>query len=723
MPSANPALLRVWYGNTTTPPSTKIDGSMYVTTGHGNNLAQLFFDLGGDRYTLMGASLQHTFTVGGVAFDGTQDKSVSIPSYAFATGTTKGTFKVTPSTNGTAGTAFEVAIAGLGSAAYKDTSAFLAANATAVAADKLTKDFTIVNNGTSVAFGTDGQDKTVYIGNDLVVGNGTASSMTTAALTNGSVHLIPLYQSGNNAWTAKRRILISGAGGVSVTASNSGAITITGTTYTHLPNEYALSFSAAGDGATAGAEYDGTADKVISYNSIGAAAANTAITKAEFSGRTLTLTRAAGNLTASIPSNLAVNITGNAATASTAAALDHSFTVSAGSTTVEFDGTQDKSITITYNMLGEVPLSLIPAGARERLFQTALTNTNNTDAAAIAAAIAADQVQAGDVIQVNAGSGVTAAAGNGIGKMYFIYENNGALTYKEFTASTASLAQEAVQLQHSISVTAANAASNGSNLSISFDGTGDKAITIPLATAAHAGLLSAEAQTIAGNKTFNGTITGTSATFSGSITTSEGFVGNLAGRANTAGTAEKVEHTLTFTETAFASDATVANIVFDGSGDKTVGVMRGATATAGGHWGFVPSAPANSGEKMLTGAGTWMAFGATANKGLKYTYDETNNKITFGHSNDAISPRTDLTGLSSDVESAIFTADRAFTVAHVKYDALGHITGAENKSITIKKVTYTPSTAFATEGYEIGKFSDGSTEITLRGGIVWETFS
>jgi hypothetical protein len=102
MPTTNKPLLRVWYGATTTPPTTKVDGSMYVTTGHGNNLAQLYFDLDGERYVLKGGTLDHSFTVGNVTFNGAADRSVDLYTYAFGEGTTNGTFRVTPSLNGTA---------------------------------------------------------------------------------------------------------------------------------------------------------------------------------------------------------------------------------------------------------------------------------------------------------------------------------------------------------------------------------------------------------------------------------------------------------------------------------------------------------------------------------------------------------------------------------------------------------------------------------------------
>lgn len=726
MPTTNKPLLRVWYGATTTPPTTKVDGSMYVTTGHGNNLAQLYFDLDGERYVLKGGTLDHSFTVGNVTFNGAADRSVDLYTYSFGEGTTNGTFRVTPSLNGTAQTAFEVAIHGLGSAAYRDASSFLAANATAVQAAKLSVGLTIYNNSTTgVTFGTDGQDKSVYIGSDLVVGNGTATAMTTTALTNGSVHLIPLYQTGENTWAAKRRIAISGAGGVSVTTSASGAITITGTTYTALPNPNSITFTNDGNGANSGVTYNGSEDKTISYNTIGAAAANTAITAASFGtdNKTLTLTRAAGNITVALPATAAINISGKAATAGTADKVGHTLDLQIGGTSkVTFDGSGDKTFNVTYADLGVIPLQYIPATAQERLYVTALTSTNNTDAKAVAAAISAGSVQAGDVVQVNAGSGVTPGdTGSGIGKMYFIYDNNGTLAYKEFTAGTAATATQADHVGHGLTIVGTGIGTNGANVSVTFNGSEDKTITIPYATASNAGLVSTGTQTFAGDKTFNGKITGTTALFSGSVTsTSGGFIGDLTGKAQTAGTADQVGHSVTFSGTAFTSTDTSA-ITFNGSGDKTVGVFKAATASAAGHWGFVPTPPANSQQKFLTGGGEWWALEGT--RGITCAYDDTTNKITIRHTNDQITPRTDLSGLSTDTTASILTAEKSFTVAHVKYDANGHVTGAENKAFTVAKLTYTANSNFASEGYEIGKFSDGTTEITLRGGVVWETFS
>ena len=734
--NTTPALLRVWYGNTTTPPQTRVEGSMYVTTGHGSGKAQLHFDLGGSRYTIKsGGQLDYSFTVGNVTFNNTEDKSIDIYTYAFGEGGSNGTFRVTPSLNGTAQTAFDVAIKGLGTAAYTDAGAYLAANGTATAANRLTVGLSIYNNSsTAVIFGSDGQDKSVYIGSDLVVGNGTATSMTSAALTNGAVHLIPLYQTGENTWSAKRRIPISGAGGVSVTASNTGAITITGTTYTALPNPYSIEFNNGGSGASSGSTYNGNADLTVSYNTIGAASNASVITGASFDStdnKTLKLARANGSLgdiTVALPTTAAINISGKADTAGTADQLGHGLELQInGTQKAVFNGQSDATFNVTYAQLGEIPLEYIPASARERLFVTALTSTNNTDAKAIGAAITNNDVQAGDVVQVNPGTGVTPGVeGDGSGKMYFIYDNNGTLTYKAFTAGTTAYATLAKQLEHGFSITAKNAKSDNTDLTASFNGLADSSITIPLATGTYAGLLSAAAQTIGGDKTFTGAISGTSATFSNGVVATGGFTGNLSGKATTAGTADQTQCSIEFTGTAFNLDNT-NSITFNGAADKTIGTFTPATAAAAGHWGMVPTPPANSHQKFMTGGATWWTL--AGERGIEAIYDDSTNTVKIRHNKDNITRRNNLVDatlgtLSGDTDVSIFGAnDTTFTIGQVFYDIQGHITSVTNSGLTIKKVTYTPATAFASEGYTFGTFSDGTNDIVIRGGVVWETFS
>ena len=736
MSNANPSLLRVWYGNTTTPPLTQIDGSMYVTTGWGNNLAQLHFDLGGQRYTLKGGTLDHTFTVGGVAFDGSSNAALDTYTYTFGQGSSNGTFKITPYKNGTAQTALDVAIKGLGTAAYTDSTAYLAANGTAVEAQKLSVALSIYNNSnTALVFGDTSANKTIYIGNDLVVGNGTATAMTSSALTNGSVHLIPLYQQNDGTWVAKRHIAVSGTGGVSVTTTATGDILISGTTYSALPNPGTLTFSNAGTGTSPGTVYDGSTNVVLSYHSIGAAAAGTEVTAAAFGNdnKTLTLTKANGNLTVELPSTAAINISGNAATATSAGSVSGTLDLRInGVTQITYNGSNNREFNVSYALLGTIPEQYLPASALERLYVTATTSTNNSDALAIAAAITAQAVQAGDVIQVNGGSGVTnASATDGIGKMYFVYDNNGTLSYKEFTAGTTARALTADKVKSTLTITATQAGANNANLSIAFTGETNKSITIPLATATNAGLISSGTQTIAGDKTFTGKINGANAEFSGSVKATGGFTGNVSGKATTAGTADQVKSTLTFSGTAISAENT-DDITFTGLYNKTIGTFTPATASAAGHWGLVPTPPSGSEKLFMTGGATW--WGISGINRISATYDTTNNLVKIGHSGTAISARTALTDntlgnlTSSNLvvaplkPSANSTAP-SFTLAHVLYDTWGHITGAENKTITFTQISYTPHSQFSSEGYEIGTISDGTTSWTLRGGIVWETFS
>lgn len=668
MPST-PSLLRVWYGNTTTPPTAKVEGSMYVVTGvggtnpAGTKYAALYFDVGNDRYVLKaGGQLDHSFTVGGIEFDGTDDRTVNLKTYGFATGNgSNGTFQVTEYTNGgSTGTTTTVTIKGLKSAAFQESSAFLAAGGTAVEAAKLSCGLSIYNNSsTAIVFGTDGDDKSVYIGNDIVVGNSaSATAMTTASVANNNVYLMSRAQTGASTWAVTKRINIKGANGVTVTAAaTSGAITVTGPT----------------------------------------------------------------------------DITGNAGTADQAKSTQGTLTLKIKSVQeATFDGSENVTFDVTYAKLGEIPVQYVPAAALERLYVTTLTSTNNTDAKAIAAVLALTPavVQAGDVIQVNAGSGVTpAVSGDGSGKMYFLYEDNG-LKYKEFNAGRAVYATEAGKTSSGLTIIAKGAQSSnangnviGSDLSASFDGSDAVTFTIPLATGTYSGLLSHGTQTIGGDKTFTGSITGTSASFSGTVSANQ-FSGQATSaiHANAAG---QVDSALTLGNSNAANDY----ITYDGSDTKAVYKFTGATANAAGKWGFVPT-PAKGDQNKLLGANcAWVAItgGTGTDTGIKVT--RSGNTITVAHNQAAITARENYTDISTDdLTSRPFASGNAqtFTIQSVKYDKLGHITGETTTTLTLPKITCTvdaTSQDALDEGYELVTFNDGANDIIIHGGVIWETFS
>lgn len=109
-------------------------------------------------------------------------------------------------------------------------------------------------------------DTNTHYASKNVVGSATATSNTTAALTNGNVYLNSVE---NGAVTSAHKI--SGSGATTVTTDASGNIVVnsTNTTYSSLKNPYALTVSLNG---TSQGAYDGSAAKSINVtpSSIGA---------------------------------------------------------------------------------------------------------------------------------------------------------------------------------------------------------------------------------------------------------------------------------------------------------------------------------------------------------------------------------------------------------------------------------------------------------------------
>lgn len=118
-------------------------------------------------------------------------------------------------------------------------------------------------------------DTNTHYASKNVVGSSTATSNTTAALTNGNVYLNSVE---NGAVTSAHKI--SGSGATTVTTDTSGNIIVssTNTTYSSLKNPYALTVSLNG---TSQGAYDGSAAKSINVtaSSVGA------YTKAEIDGK------------------------------------------------------------------------------------------------------------------------------------------------------------------------------------------------------------------------------------------------------------------------------------------------------------------------------------------------------------------------------------------------------------------------------------------------------
>ncbi len=147
---------------------------------------------------------------------------------------------------------------------------------------------------------------------------------------------------------------------------------------------------------------------------------------------------------------------------------------SAGGTTTPVYFSDGKPVAVTgvsaSLITGTLPMSVMPAGALERLAIVSQTSTLNTDALVVQAEIDAGRVQAGDVVQVVPLSGDS-------GLMYFIYDDNGTLKYKEFVAGTTMSAQTALVANKLTTARTFSISGAVTATGVSFDGSNNVTLT------------------------------------------------------------------------------------------------------------------------------------------------------------------------------------------------------------------------------------------------------
>lgn len=531
-------LLRVYYG-TGAPPNTTLNGALYVSTSNdassinGIKKSQLYFDFDNTRYIISGdALLSHTFTVGGVSFDGHENKSVDTYTYSFKEGGTPGYFTVTTSKNGVSQGDSSVHINGIKGAAFEEKSAFLAANGTAVKAKALTTALTLSDGTNSVVYGSEEGAKQAYFGSKIIVANSSTSiTAATTTIANGSVYLNVLSKKVSNGdWTVGGSVNIKGESGVTVTRDSDGAIVVTGTLYSPAT----LTFNNGGAGGNSGAQYNGSTPITISYNTIGAAAANTAITGASISATGISLSRANSNtaITANFPESLSVNISGKATTAGTADATKGTLTLKVnGGNTVTFNGATAE-FDVTYAKLGVVPADYLPASVKERLIVRSSESAIKQ--------LTLDDAQPGDVVK---NSDATS------GQLYYVvsyserttagasFSNNGnTLSFVPFAAGSAAYADEAHHVSKQLTFSTA-----GQGATDYYNGSEAKTLSYNSIGAAAANTEITGASFGTNNKTL------TLAKGSGNITVdlpAKAAI-NISGKADTAGVADSVAGTLT----------------------------------------------------------------------------------------------------------------------------------------------------------------------------------
>ena len=392
-----------------------------------------------------------------------------------------------------------------------------------------------------------------------------------------------------------------------------------------------------------------------------------------------------------------------------------------------YDGSQSVQITINdlTNADGKLPLSVIPAGALERIIVCSSLNDTN-DNNSVKAKLIAGTVQPGDLVKVSNET-----------KMYYVKEITETVTDSNF--------QDYIEEFNAGLATVANYVSNplfiklGNTQLAEYNGGAEVTATIPLAASGvAAGLVSNDTQTFAGNKTFSGTVTLNSTLSIGGTTTAQhiipsvtntynlgstgtggkvwanvyatNFHGALKGNADTA---TKVNNTLEFKST---NIGIAADTTYDGHENISLGTFKPPTSSTAGLIGLVPicsynviNHTANSTVgSFLSGDGEWTAI-AAGNKFNASVSESTTTKlriITFNH---------DTTTVTTSSTNTAFTAGNTYTVVkQITKDDYGHITGIETTPLT-------PSISVESD-YSSGDLVATVLGTQIRSGIKWGTF-
>lgn len=413
-------------------------------------------------------------------------------------------------------------------------------------------------------------------------------------------------------------------------------------------------------------------------------------------------------------------LSGKATSAGTADKVTGKLTAvnTSNTTTKTYNGAADIAITLADLIDGTIPLTYIPAAAQERIVAYGSLTEAQT-------ALSDGDLQPGDMVHIS-----------GTGVMYYVKDavGNGNPTLESFTAGVASQANHVanklkLQLGDSNNVTEYN---------------GSQEITwlVPYATGSLAGIISTSSQTFAGAKTFSNAVTLSSgftssaaSTISGTLTTASiapsannasnigtsdnkykaiyatTLYGALSGRATSAGS---VDYKLSFDPGSYGLGGGSAKVEYNGSAAVTIGLFKGAAASAAGQPGLVPAPASGVTNKFLRSNGSWDVISVSQGTGISVT--GSGFAYTIAHASVPIGTTSNV-GPGADVTLGRASGNAAsFTVPYLTVDSLGHVSSKTTHTITLGTISSTYGS------------SDGATKIAtvlgtdIYAGTEWGTF-
>ena len=277
-----------------------------------------------------------------------------------------------------------------------------------------------------------------------------------------------------------------------------------------------------------------------------------------------------------------------------------------------------------------------------------------------------------------------------------------------------------------------------------YNGASAVAFSIPAASTSVAGIITTGTQSIAGAKTFTGTIAAQGRINNGTTSSADNSVAMAPAKTNvmTLGTSDlkyKTIYATTFSGEASSAAKVKAALTFNtngagitassynGSTAVALSTFKGATDSANGVYGFVPAPTSGQDGYFLRGDGAWRSI-TSGNSSI--TISDSSGNMVITHATFATARTAYSVGSAANLKAGhrdmtiaadgtrTYTNATAGTVINLfdaKYNATGHVTASTSVAKTIDTVD-------TNVVFDSGDLYATVLGVDIRGGLEWHTF-